>query len=290
MTADAWYDIEQGYDFLYAQYSTDGGSTWTTIGRGLTGTNTRWGGLRFSYKAAGQATKFRFRYATDGGVNQTGAFLDNISIKADRTTFTDDVETEATGWAVKGWKRSTGTETVSDNRYYLIENRQYVGYDATLAQGPYNFSEAVTRPNWVEFFKFQDGMLVWLVDPTAPDNNTSVHPGSGYALPVDATPNSFTYSDGTSPTNRREPFDATFGLDVIDPTCLHKQVAADNTELETCSGGVPQQATFDDTLVSAYYDAAANPQNSVKVAGEGVKATVKSVDGTSRNMLVDVTY
>ena len=39
-----------------------------------------------------------------------------------------------------------------------------------------------------------------------------------------------------------------------------------------------------------YYDAADNPQNSVKVAGEGVKATVKSVDGTSRNMLVDVTY
>ena len=125
----------------------------------------------------------------------------------------------------KGWKRSTGTETVTDNRYYLIENRQYVGYDATLAQGPYNFAEAVTRPNWVEFFKFQDGMLVWLVDPTAPDNNTSVHPGSGYALPVDASPNSFTYTDGTSPTNRREPFDATFGLDVIDPTCLHKQVA-----------------------------------------------------------------
>ena len=200
-----------------------------------------------------------------------------------------NVETEAPGWTVKGWKRSTGTETVSDNRYYLIENRQYVGYDATLAQGPYNFSEAISRPNWVEHFKFQDGMLVWLVDPTAADNNTSLHPGSGYALPVDATPNSFTYGDGSSPTNRREPFDATFGLDVIDRTCLHKQVAVDST-LETCSGGVPQQATFDDTLVSAYYDAAANPQNSVKVAGEGVKATVKGVDGASRNMLVDVTY
>ncbi|WP_210440296.1 immune inhibitor A domain-containing protein [Nocardioides xinjiangensis] len=289
VTADAWYDIEQGYDFLYAQYSVDGGDTWTTAGRALTGAKTRWGGLRFSYKAAGQATKFRFRYATDGGVNGAGAFLDNITIKADRTTFTDDAETEAPGWTVKGWKRSTGTETVSDNRYYLIENRQYVGYDATLAEGPYNFSEAVTRPNWVEFFTFQDGMLVWLVDPTTADNNTSVHPGSGYALPVDATPNSFTYSDGTSPTNRREPFDATFGLDVIDRTCLHKQVAVDST-LETCSGGVPQQATFDDTLVSAYYDAANNPQNSVRVAGEGVKATVRSVDATTRAMLVDVTY
>nr|WP_300050790.1 immune inhibitor A domain-containing protein [uncultured Nocardioides sp.] len=295
VTADAWYQIEKGYDFLYGQYSVDNGDTWTTVGQPLTGDKARWGGLRFSYKPGGKASKFRFRYATDGGVNEAGAFLDNITIKADKTTFTDDVETEATpAWVAKGWKRSTGTETVTDNRYYLIENRQYVGYDATLAQGPYNFSEAVTRPNWVEFFQFQDGMLVWLVDPTSPDNNTSVHPGSGYALPVDATPNSFTYGDGTSPTNRREPFDATFGLDVIDRTCLHKQVAADNaagyTTLETCSGGVPQQATFDDTLVSTYYDEANNPQNSVKVAGEGVKATVKSVDGTSRNMLVDVTY
>lgn len=294
VTADAWYDIEQGYDFLYAQYSTDNGATWTTIGRGLTGSKTRWGGLRFTYKPGGQATKFRFRYATDGGVNEAGAFLDNISIKADRTTFTDDVETLDAGWTAKGWKRSTGTETVSDNRYYLIENRQYVGYDATLAEGPYNFSEAVTRPNWVEFFDFQDGMLVWLVDPTTADNNTSVHPGSGYALPVDATPDSFTYDDGSSPTNRREPFDATFGLDTIDATCLHKQVAADNAEgyttLETCAGGVKQQATFDDTAVDAYYDATDNPQNSVRVAGEGVKATVKSVDATSRTMLVDVTY
>ena len=289
VTADALYAIEQGYDFLYAQYSLDDGDTWTTIGRPITGTKTKWSGLRFSYKSAGKASKFRFRYATDGGANEAGAFLDNIVIKADKTTFADDVETEAPGWTVKGWKRSTGTETVSDNRYYLIENRQYVGYDATLAQGPYNFSEAISRPNWVEHFKFQDGMLVWLVDPTAADNNTSLHPGSGYALPVDATPNSFTYGDGSSPTNRREPFDATFGLDVIDRTCLHKQVAVDST-LETCSGGVPQQATFDDTKVSTYYDAAANPQNSVKVAGEGVKATVKGVDGASRNMLVDVTY
>jgi immune inhibitor A len=294
VTADAWYDIEQGYDFLYGQYSLDGGETWTTVGRPLTGSKTRWGGLRFSYKPAGQASKFRFRYATDGGVNEVGAFVDNIAIKADQQTFTDDVETEAPGWTVKGWKRSTGVETASARRYYLIENRQYVGYDETLAEGPYNFSEAATRPNWVEFFRFQDGMLVWLVDPTAPDNNTSDHPGSGYALPVDASPDSFTYSDGSSPTNRREPFDATFGIDTQDRVCLHKQVAADNelgyTTLETCAGGDAQQATFDDTLVSTYYDATDNPQNSVVVANEGVKATVTSVDGTTRNMVVDVTY
>ena len=292
VTADAWYEIEKGYDFLYGQYSLDGGDTWTTIGQPITGNQARWGGVRFAYKPGGKASKFRFRYATDGGVNETGAFLDNISVKSDRTTFTDGAETLDAGWTAKGWKRSTGTETVTANRYYLIENRQYVGYDKTLSEGPYNFSEAVTRPNWVEFFDFQDGMLVWLVDPTTADNNTSSHPGTGYALPVDATPNSFTYPDGTSPTNRREPFDATFGLDFVPKTCLHKQVAADNelgyTTLETCSGDVQQQATFDDSL--SYYDAAANPQNSVVVANEGVKATVKGVDGTTRNMVVELTY
>ena len=79
MTADAWYDIEKGYDFLYAQYSIDDGDTWTH-GRAAArpATKTRWGGLRFSYKPGGKASKFRFRYATDGGVNETGAFLDNI--------------------------------------------------------------------------------------------------------------------------------------------------------------------------------------------------------------------
>ena len=78
VTADAWYQIEKGYDFLYAQYSVDNGDTWTTDRAPLTGDKTRWGGLRFSYKPGGKASKFRFRYATDGGVNETGAFLDNI--------------------------------------------------------------------------------------------------------------------------------------------------------------------------------------------------------------------
>ena len=294
VTADAWYQIEKGYDFLYGQYSLDDGDTWTTIGQPITGDRARWGGLRFSYSPGNQASKFRFRYATDGGVNETGAFLDNITVKADKATITDDVESLDAAWTAKGWKRSQGAESVTANRYYLIENRQYVGYDQTLAQGPYNFSEAVTRPNWVEHFKFQDGMLVWLVDPTTADNNTSVHPGTGYALLVDATPNSFTYEDGSSPTNRREPFDATFGLDTIDRTCLHKQVAASTAlgykTLETCAGGIAQQSTFDDSKVGVYYDGAANPQNSVIVANEGVKATVTSVDAATRNMVVQLTY
>ena len=101
---------------------------------------------------------------------------------------------------------------------------------------------------------------------------------------IDLTNITLTYPDGTSPSNRREPFDATFGLDTVDRTCLHKEVTGGTQKnptvevVEACAGGVQQKATFDDTNVNAYYDAAA-PQNSVKVAGVGVKATVTANDG-----------
>ena len=127
-----------------------------------------------------------------------------------------------------------------------MENRQYVGYDATLQEGGYQFSNGLTKPNWVEFFPVQDGMLVWLVDNSYTDNNVITHPGAGYAMVVDASPNSLTYPDGTSPSNRREPFDATFDIDEVDEACLHKEVAggtgsADRRDL----GGLRRRRTLD---------------------------------------------
>jgi immune inhibitor A len=277
VTAKAWYDIEAGYDYLYAQYSLDDGATWTTVGAPLDGSsNGRWSGLRYSYKANGQPSLFRFLYKTDGGYNLAGAFLDSITVGSS----TDGAENGANGWTAKGWTISTGTDVSAASRYYLIENRQYVGFDKTLAEGPYQYSFGITAPDKVEWFPYQDGMLVWLVDRAyLDDNNVSQHLGAGYALPVDASPNSLTYSDGTSPSNRREPYDATFGLDQLDPVCLSKEVAGGTktsptvTVLKACGPTGTQKATFDDTNPNAYYDPAA-PQNSVKVSGLGVKATV----------------
>ena len=168
------------------------GRRWTQVGQPITGSGTKWASKRWTLQADRRArltTLFRFRYATDGGVNQAGAFLDNISVKVGQTVVaTDGAESGDNGWTVKGWKASTGTEVTNAERYYLLENRQYVGYDTTLAEGPYQFSEAYTRPDWVEHFPFQNGMLVWFVDQGYADNNVSTHPGAGYALPVDAAP------------------------------------------------------------------------------------------------------
>ena len=297
VSADLWYDIEANYDYLYAEYSTNGGANWTQVGQPITGSGTKWASKRWSYRTDGTAdTLFRFRYATDGGVNEAGAFLDGISITSGQTNvLTDGAENGGdSGWTVKGWKVSTGTEVTDAERYYLLENRQYVGYDETLQTGPYQFSYPYTRPDWVQRFPFQNGMLVWFVDQGYTDNNVATHPGAGYAMVVDARPNTLTYPDGSSPSNRREPFDAVFGLESIDPVCLTKEVATTVkgsttlSTLEACNSAANRVAKpiFDDSNPLAYYDAAA-PQNSVKVAGVGVKATVTA--GTTGALTVSVT-
>ncbi|NUR07199.1 MAG: M6 family metalloprotease domain-containing protein [Nocardioidaceae bacterium] len=291
VTAAAWYQIEDGFDYLYGEYSLDGGRTWRSAGTPVTGSSKGWTTLRWSYKA-GPASLFRLRYQTDGGVNEAGAFLDSIALKVGNTALlTDGAENGANGWTATGWKVSTGTESKVSKQYYLLENRAYTGADDLLRVGPYQFSEGITRPNWVERFPFQDGLLVWFADKAYDDNNTSQHPGHGQALPVDARPAPFTYPDGSAPSNRRQPFDATFGLQDTDRVCLHKQGLVGNGQaqtvqtLEACapsSAGIP---TFDDTKADAYWSSK-DPQNSTLVAGRGVRATVTGQDGTDLTVSV----
>jgi immune inhibitor A len=281
VTTKAWYDIEADYDYLYAEYSTDGGANWTQSGSPLTGSsNGRWTTLRYSLPGGAQ-TMFRFRFQSDGGVHLANAFLDDITIKSGGTTlFSDNVESGDNGWtAVGGFKRSTGTEEVVGDRYYLLEHRTYVDYDVTLSQGPYIFSRPVTAPNWVDHFPYFDGMLVWAVDETYTDNNTSQHPGHALTMPVDARPAVVSWSDGTKPAPRRQVHDAAFGLQGTDAVVLRKEIITGHgpsQTVQTLSVTVPASApipTFDDTNVDAYWNSAW-PYSSVKVAGHGVTATV----------------
>ena len=218
LTAKVWYDIEAGFDYLFLEYSTDGGDTWTQVGDPLDGSSKgHWKGVRYAIPGGADDTLFRFRYQTDGGVHLAGAFIDDITIKSGGTTlFTDDVESGVDGWTADGgFKISTGTESTIGDRYYIAENRTYVGYDAGLQTGPYQFSFALTDPDKVEHFAFEDGLLVWMVDETYTDNNNSEHTGHGLALPVDARPAPFKYAERRQPSNRRQPFDATFGLQAV---------------------------------------------------------------------------
>ncbi|WP_342707756.1 immune inhibitor A domain-containing protein [Pedococcus cremeus] len=280
-SVSAWlqYNIEKGYDYLYAEVSTDG-ANWSSVGSPVTGPTdnkalTPWQQQTWDLTPyAGKSIQFRFRYATDGGLHYEGPFVDDIAVTADGAqVFSDDVESGDNGWTAQGFSRMTGTTSEQASHYYIAENRTYTGYDATLQTGPYNFGFANTRPDWVERFPYQNGMLVWYIDGQYTDNNTRNHPGGGEVLPVDARPAPVRFYDGTKLGNRRQPFDATFGLEKTDAVTFHKNGIA--TEVPS----QPAIPTFDDSNPNAYWDAT-NPWSSTKVAGTGTVMKVnKSSDG-----------
>lgn len=264
LTLDGWWDIEAGYDYLYTEVSTNGGASWTAIdgtadgaaisrdGSGkpaLDGTTEAYKKLSYPLDAyAGQNIGLRFRYATDGGVAQKGFAADEISVTADGTAlFSDNAETADAAWTVDGFSRIGASITDDYAQYYIAENRQYVSYDKTLKVGPYNFGFSTTRPDWVEHFPYQNGLLIWKWDTSQPDNNTTQHPGAGLVLPVDAHPTALKWSDGTLMRSRIQSYDSPFSLYRTDGLTLHKADVA--TKIASQKG----VSVFNDHT-NTYYD------------------------------------
>ncbi|KUN83190.1 protease [Streptomyces bungoensis] len=284
LSLDGWYDIEKDYDYLYAEVSTDGGANWTALdgtvdgqaiprdGSGkpaLTGSVDAYKKLSYSLDAyAGQKFDLRFRYQSDGGVALKGFAADEITVTADGTPlFTDNAESADPAWTASGFSRIGGSFTKDYKQYYLAENRQYVSYDKTLKVGPYNFGFA-SRPDWVEHYPYQNGLLIWKWDTSQADNNTNKdgHPGTGLILPVDAHPKALKWADGTLLRNRIQAFDSTFGFESTDAFTLHK---ADKALKIKSQKGV---RVFNDHT-SSYYDPA-NPTGGVKVTDTNTKIVI----------------
>ncbi|MBT9257555.1 immune inhibitor A [Phycicoccus sp. MAQZ13P-2] len=284
-------NIEVDYDYLYGEVSADGGATWTPVGDGIDGsfdgdTDSALAWTKASWDLsdwAGKKVQFRFRMSTDGGV-ASEAFVDDITTKVGTMTTTDDVESGAGAWTAKGgFEIINGTTERQVQDMYFAENRTYSGYDKTLKTGPYNFGWSNTRPDWVERFPYQNGMLVWFANGEYGDNNTSAHPGGGLVLPVDARPNPVTFADGSFLGNRRQPFDATFGRERTDRVTFHKNGSASTVP---SSKGIP---TFDDRNPTKYWSSL-NPWNSTKVAGSGTTMTVKKAKNGGRTLMVKVDF
>ena len=270
--------------------STDGGSSWTQVGAPIdgsvdgAGSAVDWTKVDWDLSAfAGQDVKFRFRFATDGGV-ASEVFVDDVAVTVDGTTTTDDVENGAGAWTAKGgFEIINGTTSREVQDMYLAENRTYSGYDATLETGPYNFGWANTKPDWVERFPYQNGMLVWFANGEYGDNNTSAHPGAGQVLPVDARPAPVAFADGSLLGNRRQPFDATFGLERTDRVTFHKNGSPSTVP---SSKGIP---TFDDRNPDRYWSSL-NPWSSTKVAGSGTTMTVTKSKRDGDQLTVKVRF
>ncbi|MBD0736782.1 protease [Streptomyces sp. CBMA29] len=292
-----WWDIEEGYDYLYTEASADGGATWTALdgtangksiprdGGGtpaLTGTNGAYQDLSFPLDAyAGKQIQLRFRYLTDGGVAQQGFAADAISVTADgATVFTDGAETDDNGWTAKGFSRIGASFTNDYPQYYIAENRQYVSYDKTLKTGPYNFGWTSTRPDWVEHYPYQNGLLIWLWDTSQADNNVGIHPGTGQILPIDAHAKVEKWADGSVMRNRIQAYDSPFSWFPTDGFTVHSNGVAAKVKAKL---GNP---VFDDHYGS-YWDAA-NPTGGVKVSDTNTRITIvgEAFDGSTMTLQV----
>ena len=119
-----WYDIEEGYDYVYLEVSPDAGKTWQILqtpsgtgedpsgnafGWGYNGTS-GYGGQPIWIKEsvdlsnfAGQEILIRFEYITDVAVNTEGFLLDDVSIST--IGYYEDFEEGDGGWQAEGFVR-----------------------------------------------------------------------------------------------------------------------------------------------------------------------------------------
>jgi len=113
-----WYDIEEDWDYVFVEASTDG-ETWEILktpsgtdynpsgnsyGWGYTGATNGWIEETIDLSQyAGQKVQIRFEYITDAAVNGQGLLLDDISI--DAINYQSDFEADDGGWEAKGFAR-----------------------------------------------------------------------------------------------------------------------------------------------------------------------------------------
>ncbi len=147
---DAWWDIEDGWDYSYVAVSGDGGDTWTTLpgtstsnenpvsaayGPGYTGISDGWQHQVVDLSAyAGDEIMVRFEYITDDAINQTGFAIDNISIA--EIDLTNDGST-GNGWVQEGFQEIAGPLT---QEFIMV----VIGDDETIARPDIDANNSTT--------------------------------------------------------------------------------------------------------------------------------------------------
>ncbi len=193
LSFDLVYDIEDQWDYLWVQASTDGGTTWDTITNtnqvcthvsgwigaqngfpddtcaagiyGFTNYNASWPNPELEEfdltPYAGQNILLRLWYMTDWGTTYTGVFVDDIKVTDGATTiFADDAEAGSAKWVYQPeWVLSNGTKGFKQ-RYYLQWRNTNAngGYDSALGEASWRYGPA------------NSGLLVWYENESYTDN------------------------------------------------------------------------------------------------------------------------
>jgi len=120
LSYQAWWAIEEGWDYLYLTASGDGGVTWDILaapntttdnphgnayGPGYSGQSGEWIEQTVSLDAyAGGEVMLSFELITDDAVTEAGFLLDDVRIP--QIDYFSDFEADGGGWAASGWVRT----------------------------------------------------------------------------------------------------------------------------------------------------------------------------------------
>jgi immune inhibitor A len=260
-----WWDIEPYYDWGGVQVSADGGSTWTSLpgkhtttadpiggnpGNGLTGAGKKKMVLEemdMSTYAGVTDLKLRFVLYQDEAVFGLGWTLDDIMVVGSDGTvaFQDLVDQESSSkWTVSasddlgsGWTIAGSGVGGSFRHYYIMEWRNFVGFDSALS-GCYQFVGA-----YVEHFSYNPGLAIWYRDMSVADNDYGMHPGQVAIGLVDAHPEPLYMANGYFVRERIQLMDATFGLRTTVPNTINL------VGVDTEFSALPAATGFDDSNV-----------------------------------------
>jgi immune inhibitor A len=301
-----WWDIEQYYDWGSVQVSADGGMTWSTLagmytttadpigsnpGNGITGTARKVVQESMDLSAYAGVTNLllRFELNQDGGVYGLGWTVDDVTVVGSDGTvaFQDMVDPSSTAlWTISasdnmgsGWNIATAGMGGSFRQYYIMEWRNFVGYDIAL----WNTYQYVGL--YVKYFSHNQGLAIWYRDLSMGDNDYGLHPGHVAIGLVDAHPQPLYMANGFFVRERIQLADATFGL---------RSTFANTITLAgvpTTFPSLAAQPTFDDRnqfFYSQFYKGTSSYLN-MDLPTYGVKVTVLSERAglTGATILVD---
>ena len=118
LTFHSWFDLEENYDFVYLEASTDGqhwkilktpncstdNTSGNNYGCGYTGSSNGWIAQAVDLSAYdGQKIALRFEYLTDASLNGEGFLLDDVSLP--QVNYATDFERDSGGWQADGFVR-----------------------------------------------------------------------------------------------------------------------------------------------------------------------------------------
>nr|WP_282447125.1 immune inhibitor A domain-containing protein [Pseudoalteromonas sp. 2CM32C] len=132
---------------------------------------------------AGQTIELQVQYLTDANTHYYGFVIDDMRIEQNGSLIWQNNAETQSNTTLSGFAK-VGSYVFAMPSYYYLHLRDYSGIDSGLQKEGYS-----------------PGLLLWYSDESHTDNNTTEHPGSGFALVVDADQRAINKGGTQSPAN-----------------------------------------------------------------------------------------